>query len=339
MKATTIARGLMLTAALVVSPVLGKESHRPSDAWITTKTKLSILTEAQLPSNSISVDTRDGVVTLHGKVPSEAAKTKATATARAVHGTRDVRNLLQVVATNERMVEARDDALKESIQKQLRADALVKRGDVKIASVNKGVVLLTGSTHTLSESLRAAEIARWTPGVRSVSNNVRVKDEYAQIDWPAGLTDTATTDIPDALTTARVKLALMTADDVPAMSINVDTVNGAVALFGIVPSTEAKASAERAARKVGSVRSVENGLEVVAPERQAQAARTDDALEEDLKKSYSAHDELKQVDVDVNNGVARLTGNINTEWDRFNAVTMARVAGVKSVKDDLRNKK
>ena len=48
--------------------------------------------------------------------------------------------------------------------------------------------------------------------------------------------------------TTKVKMALLTADDVPVTAINVDTVDGHVTLHGIVATDAEKAGAETAAR-------------------------------------------------------------------------------------------
>ncbi len=52
----------------------------------------------------------------------------------------------------------------------------------------------------------------------------------------------------------------------PGSSINVDTTDGVVTLFGTVESEEAKRAAEAQARKVSGVKQVVNRLEI-KPER------------------------------------------------------------------------
>ena len=50
---------------------------RRPDVWLTMKTKLALLTTEGVDTIGLNVDTADGVVTLHGKVESEAKRTKA----------------------------------------------------------------------------------------------------------------------------------------------------------------------------------------------------------------------------------------------------------------------
>jgi len=68
------------------------------DTWITTKTKLALLTTEGVSGTAIKVDTVLGRVTLHGKVGSAEEKTKAETVAQKIEGVKSVHNLLQVVA-------------------------------------------------------------------------------------------------------------------------------------------------------------------------------------------------------------------------------------------------
>lgn len=61
-----------------------------SDAWITSKVKSSFLFSSSLDGLDISVDTREGNVTLSGQVASEAEKSLAIETAENIRGVHDV---------------------------------------------------------------------------------------------------------------------------------------------------------------------------------------------------------------------------------------------------------
>lgn len=68
-----------------------------SDAWITSKVKSSFLFSSNLDGLDISVETKDGQVTLSGQVASEAEKSLAVETAENIRGVRDVNaNALQI---------------------------------------------------------------------------------------------------------------------------------------------------------------------------------------------------------------------------------------------------
>lgn len=146
-----------------------------SDTWLTTKTKLALLT-ADVSITGVSVDTKDGVVTLHGKVKTEDAKRRAERAAKEVEGTKDVRNLIQVVPESvEDRVQVADDAIEKKVKASLKTASDLQ--DVKVASVNDGVVLLEGKTSTLDQKLKAVEKAWEVEGVRRVSAKIETGKE------------------------------------------------------------------------------------------------------------------------------------------------------------------
>jgi hyperosmotically inducible periplasmic protein len=68
-----------------------------SDTWITTKVKTQFVGEDVLRGSDISVDTnQDGVVTLTGTVPSEAARARAVEIARTTKGVRKLEDHLRL---------------------------------------------------------------------------------------------------------------------------------------------------------------------------------------------------------------------------------------------------
>ena len=68
--------------------------------------------------------------------------------------------------------------------------------------------------------------------------------------------------IDDMTVSAKVKAALVSARDLPAMSINVDTAQNVVTLTGLVDTKEQSDRAERTARAVEGVKQVHNKLTI-----------------------------------------------------------------------------
>lgn len=66
----------------------------------------------------------------------------------------------------------------------------------------------------------------------------------------------------DALITTKVKAAMVANGEVKALDVNVSTKNGVVRLEGAVDTPEQRATAERLARDVADVRSVDNQLDI-----------------------------------------------------------------------------
>jgi hyperosmotically inducible protein len=145
------------------------------DTWLTMRTKISLMTTEGLDTSDLNVDTVQGVVTLHGKVATNGEKARAEATARRVDGIKDVKNLLQVVPVAKReTVDRSDEQIKDGVEQAFKANRRVHDSGIKVASVNQGVVLLSGKTESLQAHLEAVEVAYAARGVRRVSTEVQV---------------------------------------------------------------------------------------------------------------------------------------------------------------------
>jgi hyperosmotically inducible protein len=330
-------------AALAAGALFASSTVRaaaPADAWITTKAKIALVTTKDVSATAVNVDTVDGRVTLHGTVGSEAEKSKAEAAVQKIDGVREVRNMLQVVSpSRQASMEVVDDKLRERVAEALKRDEQLS--DVSVQSVNSGVLLLAGTVPSLTAHLDALEAASAVPGVRRVETEIQSPDRLgdAEIQKERGVAGATTGGVSDVWLTSAVKLRLLADERVPGMDINVDTTRGAVTLFGIVPTREAKAAAEQQAKKVDGVRSVKNELQVVAEERQEQVAAKDSEVQERVERKLEQSETLgdADLDVDVKNGVARLTGSVPTPEDRLRAAVLARTTpGVRAVTEQLR---
>ncbi len=146
------------------------------DAWITAKARIALMTTEGIDTWDLNVDTNNGVVTLHGKVESEAAKALAERETRKLDGVKQVKNLLQVVPKPAREVSNdTDEVIQDRVEDVLDKDPMLKDSSISIASVSKGVVLLTGTASSVEAHLKAVEAAHAVKGVRRVSSNVKVK--------------------------------------------------------------------------------------------------------------------------------------------------------------------
>jgi hypothetical protein len=84
--------GLIPMAALVFTIACGGQT----DAGITADVKTSLASDESVSAFDVDVDTREGVVTLTGTVPSMMAKDRAVEIARTSDGVRDVIDNLRV---------------------------------------------------------------------------------------------------------------------------------------------------------------------------------------------------------------------------------------------------
>ena len=165
-----IAINLALVGTLVFAGAVAARAGT-NDAWITTKAQIVLLTTEGFSVSGANVDTVDGKVTLHGKVATAGDRARAEQTVRSVKGVKSVNNLLQVVTSDVKEAVATSDAdVKTRVEASLKTD--IKMKDVNVASVNKGVVLLSGKTESLNEDLRAIQNAYSVSGVRRVASEL-----------------------------------------------------------------------------------------------------------------------------------------------------------------------
>lgn len=170
---------LLQTTVVLATLTLGfvPVAHaQAKDAWITAKTKIDLMTTDGVRTSDLNVDTVDGVVTLHGHVPTAMQRDRAEQVTKSVNGVKSVKNLLQVVSNaQEDVVESNDSMIKSSVEQALKNNRELMKTDIHVASVNKGVVLLSGSADDVFQQLRAVESAYTVKGVHRVASEVKVK--------------------------------------------------------------------------------------------------------------------------------------------------------------------
>jgi len=265
-----------------------------------------------------------------------------------------------------------DDQVAKDVRAALARQNSLDDSTITVSSVNGGVVTLSGKADDMSDTLTAVQTARNVAGVRRVANEIQGPDTTAQGEGSgsaktehhgvmgktedmassAGKTvghaakstgetvvhgaKSASGAAGDMYTTSMVKMRLLADRDTPALDINVDTNDGVVTLFGVVPSPAAKNEAAAEARKVAGVKNVRNELQVVAEAKQENVKASEQEVASDVKQRLREN-QLDDISVDVKNCVVRLTGRVPSHQERVEAMQVARSArGVCAVQDDLR---
>jgi len=145
-----------------------------TDGWITAQTKMKFMTDEDVPSGDINVDTRRGVVTLFGTVPTSGSSEQAVRLAKAVPGVQSVNSQLQVVPAAKRgQAIANDNHIQSAVRKRI-ADAGLEGSKVRV-DVKASVAHLTGTVERASDRYAAVAITHATPGVIRVWNELRVE--------------------------------------------------------------------------------------------------------------------------------------------------------------------
>jgi hyperosmotically inducible protein len=174
----TFCTGVVLGGALLTGSAFGKaEERNMSDSWITAKTKIALFADSRVKGSDINVATTDGAVIIRGKVDTDAAKQAAEGIAKGIEGAKTVKNDLQVVAPSKReAVDDRDEAITARVNEQMAKDTQLKTAGIK-AQTNAGVVSLSGEVADLMTSAHASSAAWQVPGVKSVKNDLTVKEK------------------------------------------------------------------------------------------------------------------------------------------------------------------
>ncbi|HSB10740.1 MAG TPA: BON domain-containing protein [Blastocatellia bacterium] len=172
-----IAVGLLLVSC---------SSQAVDDSKVTAKIESKLVADAETSALKIRVETRDGVVTLSGAVPTDTEKNKAEQLAKSTEGVKRVVNDVKVDpnslgASNvrEKAGEAAkkvgesisDAAILATLKTKLLADGITGTN----VDVENGDVVLKGQVDDSKEKAKAEEIARKTAGVKEVRNELTVK--------------------------------------------------------------------------------------------------------------------------------------------------------------------
>lgn len=167
-----IATSGMASAERTVKDAGKIATREVTDSWLTLQTKLALLADERVSSGDVHVTTRSGVITLRGKVDSEAEQQAAGEIARTIEGAREVSNQLMVVPQAERKaVDRQDHQLVRDVKQEIKNDARLKHARIHVRA-DEGIVTLTGKAPSLKTSVRASETARRVPGVRAVRNEL-----------------------------------------------------------------------------------------------------------------------------------------------------------------------
>jgi len=144
-----------------------------------------------------------------------------------------------------------DTAITTKVKTALIENPATKARQIDVDTRN-GVVQLNGFVDTAEAKSEAENVARTITGVKSVDNNLQVRNGARTMGNAVG----------DAEITAKVKSALIGDSRTKAYQIEVKTYKGVVSLGGFVASASEKTAAEDVAKNVEGVVKVDNGIKV-----------------------------------------------------------------------------
>ena len=177
---------LILCTVLVIGGVLitgsahavnkADEKTPINDTWMTTKTKIALFADARVKGSEINVETSQGSVIISGKVDSDEAKQAAGEIAKGIDGVKTVKNELKIVAPAKREWMNDDASITIRVIAKIAKDYALSVAGIH-AETNAGVVSLSGEVSSLMTSAQAAWTVWQVPGVKSVKNDLTVKEK------------------------------------------------------------------------------------------------------------------------------------------------------------------
>lgn len=307
----------------VVNQIVVRPSTR-TDAQVREDVLDALATDPATEAWEIDVEVTAGAVTLTGVVDSWREEQLATRVAKGVEGVRSVNEALIVEYDRERP----DSEIENDVEQALRWDARVADALIEV-EVEDGIVTLSGPVGSAYERSLAVADA-WVMGVDGVdADDLEVRpwarDEMERLD--------RFTDVTDAEIEQAVKDALLLDPRVASFRPQAEVENGVVTLTGVVDNLKAKrAAAQDAANTVGVYR-VKNRLKIRPTEE-----RTDEQIAEEIRADLAIDPfvDRYEIDVTVDNAVARLTGTVDSYYEKWQAGDVALTApGVVALTNQL----
>ena len=314
-----------------------------TDAMLVTAIQSKFYGSSSVKGRNIDVDAENGVVTLSGRVDTEAAKREAVQLATSTSGVSRVEDRLTVASEADRAVarsgqpEAHSPAwITTKIQARYFLHPGLKPWNIDVATSPRGVVTLTGVVDNAADHSEAVKLARATEGVTSVKDQLRVKGETAAT---TGTAENGAGAATDSLITAKIQSRYFVEDEVRGRNINVDTRDGAVTLRGTVGSYSERLLATAIARNTDGVREVHDQMTIDAKPRDNKGTgrairesvgtagqRIEDAwITTRIQSKFFVDDQIKarKVEVDTKDGIVTLRGSVATAAAKTAAENLA----------------
>lgn len=345
----TVVKGVRGVTAVTDNIMIEYDSPR-TDREIEHEVEQTLSWDVHVDDEQIETDVGDGVVTLTGTVGSAAEKRLARNDAW-VRGVEDVDDSGLVVSRwardaalrGDKYVVKPADELIAAVNDAMLYDPRVNSFEVDVEATGNAVTL-RGKVDNLAAKRAAAEDARNTVGVAMVDNHIKVR-----LDTPP----------EDETLESNIDASLRRSTYVDRFDLQVNVIDGTAHLYGTVDSFFEKNRADELASRVRGVVEVENHLTVSMDDDPyiynpyvdlgyvidggwigapvPSASLTDSQIENSIESElwWSPFVDADDVKVDVDDGIATLTGVVDS-WSELAAATEnAYEGGAMRVDNDL----
>ena len=244
-------RLVVMMVAAVALLTLSMPVYASKDSRIESSAKKSHVFMTYLQADDITIQSKDGAVTLTGTVSEESHKSLAQETVAGLPGVKSVDNRLEVKGTPPAK---NSDAW---ISTKVKTMFLFHRSVSAMTEVNTtdGIVTLQGKATSQAQKDLTTEYAKDVEGVKDVKNEMTIAKTSKK-------TQTVSRKVDDASITALVKMTLLYHRSTSALNTSVTTNNGVVTLSGKASNAAEKDLATKLAKDVNGVKSVKNQMTI-----------------------------------------------------------------------------
>ena len=296
-----------------------------SDAALKYDVETALFQDPATDLYELDVAVNDKVVNLTGKVDSYHEKMLSEDVAKSVKGVLGFKNEIEIVYKSMRS----DREIKADIEQALKWNASIDDGLIQV-KVADGTVELRGVVGSAAEKNNAMYTS-WVSGVESVDY------DGLKVEWWAkdeDLRQNKYLSISDEEIEEAIKDASLYDPRVFSFEITPESNNGWVTLRGTVENLKAKISAEKLAENTTGVIGVTNRIKV-----RPAIIISDDEIESSVQNALmtNAITESWEIKVDINSGIATLSGVVDSYLEKTEAEWVAAaVEGVNEVNNLLR---
>ncbi len=303
-----------------------RTDQRRSDTEVQTEIKQALRWDVHVDDGLVKVAVNNGTVELSGTVGSASEKSRAIFDAW-VYGVQavnaedlDVKEWArdpEFRKTKYEFVSAGN--IKQALKAAFYQDPRVLSFQPNI-EVEAGVVTLSGTVTSNLAKRAAEEDASNVVGVYRVKNLVQVRPDNK---------------LRDTVLTSKVEQQIKTDPYLESYEIDVSTFNGEVTLWGVVDSRFERRQAEKVASRVNGVVAVDNRINISEPFFYTE--KSDWEISKDIRDElfWSPFVNSDEVKVQVEDGVAKLSGIVDTWSERIAARQNAIEGGALSVENDI----
>ena len=243
---------IIATWALSAVPVCASEM----DTQIESSAKNLYVFKTFLKGDDVTIQSKDGVVSLTGTVSNEPRKILAQEAIMGLPDVKSVNNELKI--KGDAPVEKSDGWLAVNVKSVLLVHRSVSGLNTEV-NVKDGIVTLRGEADNQAQKQLTGEYAEDVDGVKEVKNEMTVADA------PKKEKETIGEKIDDASITAQIKFSLLFHRSTRVLKTQIKTQDGVVTVSGMAKNAAEKDLVTKRVNDINGVTKVDNQMTIANP--------------------------------------------------------------------------